>query len=113
MDGNITKHHYPLADFFRGAFDGSGADNFYDAGSCIDGRLTSAWNCKIMRFTSLPFLLQNTIIAPNNDSSLGCSQIERKSYFPVFLLTVCYFSKGERKRNEVNEFIHMFPFFIV
>ena len=24
--------------------DGSGADNFYDAGSCIDGRLTSAWN---------------------------------------------------------------------
>ncbi|KAI8099374.1 uncharacterized protein BX664DRAFT_321110 [Halteromyces radiatus] len=49
-----------LADFFRGAFDGSGADNFYDAGSCIDGRLTSAWN--------------------------WCSQIESKSYFPVFLL---------------------------
>lgn len=22
---------------------GSGADNFFDAGSCIDGRLTSAW----------------------------------------------------------------------
>lgn len=36
----------PLVNFFRGAFDGSGADNFYDAGSCIDGRLTSAWNCK-------------------------------------------------------------------
>ncbi|KAI8339385.1 hypothetical protein BC941DRAFT_349285 [Chlamydoabsidia padenii] len=50
-----------LADFFRGAFDGSGADNFYDAGSCIDGRLTSAWN--------------------------WCSQVERKPYFPVFLLT--------------------------
>ena len=33
-----------LADFFRSAFDGSGADNFFDAGSCIDGRLTSAWN---------------------------------------------------------------------
>ncbi|KAI8979838.1 hypothetical protein BDF20DRAFT_819197 [Mycotypha africana] len=49
-----------LADFFRSAFDGSGADNFYDAGSCIDGRLTSAWN--------------------------WCSQIENKSYFPVFLL---------------------------
>ncbi|KAI8369389.1 uncharacterized protein BYT42DRAFT_584225 [Radiomyces spectabilis] len=50
-----------LADFFRGAFDGSGADNFYDAGSCIDGRLTSAWN--------------------------WCSQIESKAYYPVFLLT--------------------------
>ena len=33
-----------LCDFFRYAFDGSGADNFFDAGSCIDGRLTSAWN---------------------------------------------------------------------
>lgn len=27
-----------LGDFFRYAFDGSGADNFYDAGSCIDGK---------------------------------------------------------------------------
>ena len=33
-----------LTDFFRHAFDGGGADNFFDAGSCIDGRLTSAWN---------------------------------------------------------------------
>ncbi|THH12268.1 hypothetical protein EW145_g116 [Phellinidium pouzarii] len=49
-----------LGDFFRHAFDGSGADNFFDAGSCIDGRLTSAWN-----WTSL---------------------LERKRYFPVFLL---------------------------
>ena len=30
-----------LCDFFKYAFDGSGADNFFDAGSCIDGRLTS------------------------------------------------------------------------
>jgi len=50
-----------LADFFRSAFDGSGADNFYDAGSCIDGRLTSAWN--------------------------WCSSLERKPFFHAFLLT--------------------------
>ncbi|KAI8353702.1 hypothetical protein B0O80DRAFT_386562 [Mortierella sp. GBAus27b] len=50
-----------LSDFFRMAFDGSGADNFFSAGSCIDGRLTSAWN--------------------------WCSQIEKKPFFPVFLLT--------------------------
>ena len=47
-----------LTDFFRHGFDGSGADNFYDAGSCIDGRLTSAWN--------------------------WCSKISKKPYFPLF-----------------------------
>ncbi len=50
-----------LRDFFSRAFDGSGADNFYDAGSCIDGRLTSAWN--------------------------WCSTIETKPYYPIFKLT--------------------------
>lgn len=47
--------------FASGGFDGSGADNFFDAGSCIDGRLTSAWN--------------------------WCQKLESKFYFPVFLLT--------------------------
>ena len=43
-----------LVDFFRFGFDGSGAENFYDAGSCIDGRLTSAWNwCN--RLSEKPF----------------------------------------------------------
>ncbi|KAL4447499.1 hypothetical protein ABPG75_004718 [Micractinium tetrahymenae] len=49
-----------LLDFFRHGFDGSGADNFFDAGSCIDGRLTSAWN--------------------------WCSKIEKKSYHNIFKL---------------------------
>lgn len=50
-----------LYDFFKSAFDGSGADNFYDAGSCIDGRMTSAWN--------------------------WCSQLPEKPYYAIFKLT--------------------------
>jgi hypothetical protein len=50
-----------LHDFFTHAFDGSGGDNFFDAGSCIDGRLTSAWN--------------------------WCSSLASKPYYPLFRLT--------------------------
>eukprot|EP01064_Diplonema_japonicum_P039154 TRINITY_DN9750_c1_g1_i1.p1 TRINITY_DN9750_c1_g1~~TRINITY_DN9750_c1_g1_i1.p1 ORF type:complete len:479 (+),score=99.87 TRINITY_DN9750_c1_g1_i1:274-1710(+) len=49
-----------LCDFFRHGFDGSGGDNDMDAGSCIDGRLTSAWH--------------------------WCSSIKGKPFYPIFLL---------------------------
>jgi hypothetical protein len=60
-----------LYDFFRSAFDGSGADNFYDAGSCIDGRMTSAWN--------------------------WCSQLPSKPFYPIFKLTGFVGFDGEFK----------------
>ncbi|QLG74181.1 hypothetical protein HG535_0G00650 [Zygotorulaspora mrakii] len=50
-----------LQDAFAHMFDGSGADNFYMSGSCIDGRLTSAWN--------------------------HCNEISKKKYYSIFLLS--------------------------
>ena len=58
--GVAACRHDILLDFFRHGFDGSGADNGFDAGSCIDGRLTSAWN--------------------------WCSKLEKKKYYTVFKL---------------------------
>jgi len=60
--GGIEKLKKDIClDFFQHAFDGSGADNFFDAGSCIDGRLTSAWN--------------------------WCSKLDKKPYYPIFKIT--------------------------
>jgi Protein of unknown function (DUF2009) len=59
-----------LRDFFRFAFDGSGGSNNFEAGACIDGRLTSCWNWS--------------------------SSVERKPYFPLFLLTGFTGFDGER-----------------
>lgn len=58
--GPEQAKQFILRDFFRHAFDGSGASDWFSAGSCIDGRLTSAWN--------------------------WCSEIEKKSYFQLFKL---------------------------
>lgn len=49
-----------LRDFFRHGFDGSGGDTLEDAGSCVDGRLTSAWN--------------------------WCNNIRNKPFYPLFLM---------------------------
>ena len=61
MGGVEVTQRLILRDFFKHGFDGAGASDFFSSGSCIDGRLTSAWN--------------------------WCSKIESKEYFSIFQLT--------------------------
>ncbi|KAI9025671.1 hypothetical protein DFJ74DRAFT_604886 [Hyaloraphidium curvatum] len=60
FDGPEILRKTIARDFFRHAFDGSGALDYFSAGSCIDGRLTSAWN--------------------------WCQLVEKRRYFPAFQL---------------------------
>jgi len=73
-----------LWDFFRSAFDGSGADNFFDAGSCIDGRYVASsthWFGGSHLHYSLPTSLARLTSAWN-----WCSLIDSKPFYPVFKL---------------------------
>jgi hypothetical protein len=66
-----------LGDFFRHAFDGSGADNFFDAGSCIDGESNVA---------SLAVDHFNESVGRLTSAWEWCSKIEKKKYWHIFQL---------------------------
>lgn len=73
-----AAHAFDADDFFRHGFDGSGGDNYFDAGSCIDGRLTSAWNCKFKPLRGNASVLSFVL------NFKGAPILRRKSSFQSF-----------------------------
>lgn len=84
-----------LTDFFRHGFDGSGADNFFDAGSCVR-RVAAARVSRRALTTSVPAQIDGRLTSAWN----WCSRIERKPYYTLFLM--CGFNgfDGEFKGGE-------------
>jgi len=88
-----------LTDFFKYAFNGSGADNFFDAGSCIDGRLTSAVSILniILKFN----LINNKNFLYLNNKNFNNNEILiiLKSFIIIIIYIILKIFKKKKKKS--------------